>query len=283
MKIDPYSSICDTKFILHHRSRISSDLSKFALTSTNLSIPLSLSEMMMMMMMMICYKPICLKINQFPPTYAGQDPGYSCGNIRGSETAISATHAFNFNESSSLDSSFCFWCCFHSCCCNVWHSPRGAPGRYYLYHSSPSLPIPPSKQAVHLSCVSRDFFLPVVVLSPLNFGEKLLWESLKQALNSLLLLLFSPCHDVVLGANGQETFSTLEQFGELMGYKLKPVGKQLVRVVQVSLSHNHYRVRVAALKAIHRLPHPPNFLLLTSLNLLFFKHFFQRRKKHGKK
>ncbi|CAK9219300.1 unnamed protein product [Sphagnum troendelagicum] len=50
-----------------------------------------------------------------------------------------------------------------------------------------------------------------------------------------------------------ETFSTLEQFGELMGYKLKPVGKQLVRVVQVSLSHNHYRVRVAALKAIHRL------------------------------
>ncbi|CAK9872389.1 unnamed protein product [Sphagnum jensenii] len=50
-----------------------------------------------------------------------------------------------------------------------------------------------------------------------------------------------------------ETFSTLEQFGELMGYKLKPVGKQLVRVVQVSLSHNHYRVRVAALKAIRRL------------------------------
>jgi hypothetical protein len=105
MKIDPYSSICDTKFILHHQSRISSDLSKFALTSTNLSIPLSLSEMMMMM---FCYKPICLKINQFPPTYAGQDPGYSCGNIRGSETAISATHAFNSNESSSLDSSFCF-------------------------------------------------------------------------------------------------------------------------------------------------------------------------------
>jgi hypothetical protein len=68
-----------------------------------------------------------------------------------------------------------------------------------------------------------------------------------------------------------------------MGYKLKPVGKQLVRVVQVSLSHNHYQVRVAALKAIRRLPHPPNFLLLTSLNLLFFKHFFQRRKKHGKK
>jgi len=67
-----------------------------------------------------------------------------------------------------------------------------------------------------------------------------------------------------------------------MGYKLKPVGKQLVRVVQVSLSHNHYRVRVAALKAIRRLPHPPNFLLLTSLNLLFFKHF-QRRKKPGKK
>ncbi|CAM6008781.1 unnamed protein product [Sphagnum balticum] len=49
-----------------------------------------------------------------------------------------------------------------------------------------------------------------------------------------------------------ETFSTLEQFGELMGYKLKPVGEQLVRVVQVSLSHNHYRVRVAALKAIRR-------------------------------
>jgi hypothetical protein len=117
-----------------------------------------------------------------------------------------------------------------------------------------------------------------------NFAEKLLWESRKQALNSLLLLLlFPPCHDVVLGANGQETFSTLDQFGELMGYKLKPVGKQLVRVVQVSLSHNHCRVWVAALKAIRRLLHPPNFLLLTSLNLLFFKYFFQRRKKHGKK
>ncbi|CAK9871249.1 unnamed protein product [Sphagnum jensenii] len=50
-----------------------------------------------------------------------------------------------------------------------------------------------------------------------------------------------------------ETFSTLDQFGELMGCKLKPVGKQLVRVVQVSLSHNHCRVRVAALKAIRRL------------------------------
>jgi hypothetical protein len=68
-----------------------------------------------------------------------------------------------------------------------------------------------------------------------------------------------------------------------MGYKLKPVGKQLVRVVQASLSHNHYRVRVAALKAIRRLPHPPNFRLLTSLNLLFFKHFLQRRKKPDKK
>ncbi len=141
--------------------------------------------------------------------------------------------------------------------------------------------LPPPSQSHLASKLCTCCVCPEILV---NFAEKLLWESRKQALNSLLLLLlFPPCHDVVLGANGQETFSTLDQFGELMGYKLKPVGKQLVRVVQVSLSHNHCRVRVAALKAIRRLLHPPNFLLLTSLNLLFFKYFFQRRKKHGKK
>ncbi|CAM6043217.1 unnamed protein product [Sphagnum compactum] len=45
----------------------------------------------------------------------------------------------------------------------------------------------------------------------------------------------------VWGAHGLQTQSCV------------PVGKQLVQVVQVSLSHNHYRMRVAALKAIRRL------------------------------
>ena len=50
----------------------------------------------------------------------------------------------------------------------------------------------------------------------------------------------------------QETFPTLELFGKIMEYRLKPVGKQLVKVCHRSLSHNHGRVRVAALKAICR-------------------------------
>ena len=37
-----------------------------------------------------------------------------------------------------------------------------------------------------------------------------------------------------------------------MEYRLKPIGKQLVRVCHRSLSHNHSRVRVAVLKAICR-------------------------------
>lgn len=37
-----------------------------------------------------------------------------------------------------------------------------------------------------------------------------------------------------------------------MEYRLKPIGKQLVRVCHRSLSHNHCRVRVAALKAVCR-------------------------------
>nr|XP_024372966.1 dynein assembly factor 5, axonemal-like isoform X2 [Physcomitrium patens] len=48
-------------------------------------------------------------------------------------------------------------------------------------------------------------------------------------------------------------FPTLELFGEIMEYRLKPIGKQLVRVCHRSLSHNHCRVRVAALKAVCRL------------------------------
>ncbi|KAG0579915.1 hypothetical protein KC19_4G134300 [Ceratodon purpureus] len=50
-----------------------------------------------------------------------------------------------------------------------------------------------------------------------------------------------------------EAFAALELLGEIMEYRLKPVGKQLVRVCHRSLSHNHSRVRVAALKAICRL------------------------------
>ncbi|CAM6092267.1 unnamed protein product [Calypogeia fissa] len=50
-----------------------------------------------------------------------------------------------------------------------------------------------------------------------------------------------------------ETFATMTFFGELCKQKLKPVAKQLISVVLHSLSHNRKRVRVGAIKAIHRL------------------------------
>ncbi|KAL2607705.1 hypothetical protein R1flu_026278 [Riccia fluitans] len=50
-----------------------------------------------------------------------------------------------------------------------------------------------------------------------------------------------------------ETFAAMTFFGQTCGMKLKPVAKLLISVVIRSLSHNRHRVRVAAVRAIHRL------------------------------
>ncbi|KAG6547582.1 hypothetical protein Mapa_011031 [Marchantia paleacea] len=50
-----------------------------------------------------------------------------------------------------------------------------------------------------------------------------------------------------------KTFAAMTLFGETCSMKLKPVAKQLISVILRSLSHNRHRVRVAAVRAIHRL------------------------------
>ncbi|OAE34179.1 hypothetical protein AXG93_1593s1380 [Marchantia polymorpha subsp. ruderalis] len=50
-----------------------------------------------------------------------------------------------------------------------------------------------------------------------------------------------------------KTFAAMALFGEICSMKLKPVAKQLISVTLRSLAHNRHRVRVAALRAIHRL------------------------------
>jgi len=43
----------------------------------------------------------------------------SCGVIRGGEAAAGAIHAFTFEASTAVDSSFCVGCCFDSGGCNI--------------------------------------------------------------------------------------------------------------------------------------------------------------------
>ncbi|KAL3689691.1 hypothetical protein R1sor_016000 [Riccia sorocarpa] len=50
-----------------------------------------------------------------------------------------------------------------------------------------------------------------------------------------------------------ETLAAMTFFGEICGVKLKPVAKLLLSVVVRSLSQNRHRVRVAAVRTIHRL------------------------------
>ncbi|XP_024523068.1 dynein assembly factor 5, axonemal-like [Selaginella moellendorffii] len=50
-----------------------------------------------------------------------------------------------------------------------------------------------------------------------------------------------------------ETMTLLERFTDTMDQKIKPIAKQLVSVILRLLVHNRYKVRVAALRAVHRL------------------------------
>eukprot|EP00249_Psilotum_nudum_P004728 c18234_g1_i1 orf=1-426(-) len=50
-----------------------------------------------------------------------------------------------------------------------------------------------------------------------------------------------------------KAFLTMEYFGEIMGTNLKTVSRDLISMVLNSLCHSHCRVRIAAIRAIHRL------------------------------
>ncbi|KAJ7567619.1 hypothetical protein O6H91_02G156000 [Diphasiastrum complanatum] len=66
--------------------------------------------------------------------------------------------------------------------------------------------------------------------------------------STLMAVANDSCPEVLL-----EAFVALELLGEIMEDKLKPISKQLVSVVLHSLSHNHSKVRMGAIRAIHRL------------------------------